>query len=485
MTYNGLDSCILNSHSYEIESGTNRRDSITTDSIHEDASRCSSSNNNALGSFSSHWKIMKWFEQELDQWEVGEIPAQGFYWKEKPVRSVGDTDVETMKERFAKLLLGEDITGGRKGLSTSLVLSNAITNLAASVFGELWKLEPLPEERKSKWRIEMDWLLSPTKYMVELVPAKLNGADGRTIEIMTPKARADICVNIPALQKLDAMLIETLDLMVSAEFWYVEGGSWAEGRSRRTRLMRRWRFPLPQVPITGLSEREREKLLNLGEVVHEIFKAAKSINETILLRMPVPTVIKDALPQCGRASLGEELYRILSVESKSAEEMLNALNLKSKQSAIETINRLEAAVFAWKERVTEQDGGKCQVRKSWSCRTDLIFELEKKEVLMDRAEALIQVLKTRYPNLPQTFLDVVKIQYGKDVGHSILEAYSRVLGDLAFKILSRIGDILQEDVLSNPNLQGPIYCFPGMGVTKNVNSPMLGQRVRQVPHRRG
>lgn len=93
--------------------------------------------------------------------------------------------------------------------------------------------------------------------------------------------------------------------------------------------------------------------------------------------------------------------------------MLNALNLKSTQSAIETINRLEAAVFAWKERVTEQDGGKCQVRKSWSFRTDLIFELEKKEVLMDKAEALILVLKTRYPNLPQTFLDVVKIQYGK------------------------------------------------------------------------
>lgn len=129
-TCNGLDSYIINSHSYEIGSGTNRGDSIATDSIHEDASRRSSSNNNALGLFSSHWKIMKWFEQELDQWEVGEIPGQGFYWKEKPVCSVRDTDVDTMKERFAKLLLGEDITGGRKGLSTSLVLSNTITNLA-------------------------------------------------------------------------------------------------------------------------------------------------------------------------------------------------------------------------------------------------------------------------------------------------------------------------------------------------------------------
>lgn len=39
----------------------------------------------------------------------------------------------------------------------------------------------------------------------------------------------------------------------------------------------------------------------------------------------------------------------------------------------------------------------------------------------------------------------------QDIGHAILEAYSRVLGNLAFSILSRIGDILQEDSLSNPN----------------------------------
>ncbi|KAF3644131.1 hypothetical protein FXO38_20342 [Capsicum annuum] len=39
-------------------------------------------------------------------------------------------NVETMKERFAKLLLGEDVTGESKGVSTALALSNAITYLA-------------------------------------------------------------------------------------------------------------------------------------------------------------------------------------------------------------------------------------------------------------------------------------------------------------------------------------------------------------------
>lgn len=40
--------------------------------------------------------------------------------------------MDLMKERFANLLLGEDISGGGKGVSSALALSNAITNLAGS-----------------------------------------------------------------------------------------------------------------------------------------------------------------------------------------------------------------------------------------------------------------------------------------------------------------------------------------------------------------
>ncbi|KAL1320267.1 rop guanine nucleotide exchange factor 14 isoform X2 [Arachis ipaensis] len=94
------------------------------------------------------------------------------------------------------------IQGGTKGLNTALALSNAISSLSVMVFGKLWKLEPLPEERKSKWQREMDWLLSPTNYMVELVPAKQNASIGEIFE-------------------------EILESMVNTEFWYEEGGSWA------------------------------------------------------------------------------------------------------------------------------------------------------------------------------------------------------------------------------------------------------------------
>ncbi|GLT91359.1 hypothetical protein SLE2022_092500 [Rubroshorea leprosula] len=469
-TYNGLESCIHNNQSYENESSTSRGDGCALDSLDDDFSSCSSSKD-AFGSFSSKWLPVKRDEQNLDEWELSESP-QHFYVKEKPAYAAqfSVSDVETMKEKFAHLLLGEDITGGSKGVNTALALSNAITNLAASIFGELWKLEPLSGERKNKWRREMDWLLSPTNYMVELVPAKQNDANGRTLEIMTPKARADIHMNLPALQKLDSMLIETLDSMVNTEFWYEEVGSRAEGRNKSARESKRWWLPLPQVPKAGLSDTGRKKLICRGKVVHQIFKAAKSINESVLLDMPVPAIIRDALPKSGKENLGEDLHRILSADSSSPEDMFSSLNLKSEHSALETINRLETAVFAWKERITEQASTKSPVRTSWSFIKDPMAELDKMESVLNRAETLLQKIKSRYPNLPQTFLDATKTQYGKDVGHSILEAYSRVLGNLAFSILSRIGEILQEDVLSNPSTPVARSYFP--------ESPIPGLHVR-------
>ncbi|KAK8505035.1 hypothetical protein V6N12_073800 [Hibiscus sabdariffa] len=460
VTYNGLESCILNNQSYENESRTSRGDGCASDSLDDDFTSCSSSKD-AFGSFSSKW--MKRDEQGLDEWELPESPKH-FYVKEKPAYPIQFSDVETMKENFAKLLLGEDITGGRKGVSTALALSNAITNLAASVFGELWKLEPLAEERKNKWRREMDWLLSPTNYMVELVPAKQNGANGRTMEIMTPKAREDIHMNLPALQKLDSMLIETLESMVNTEFCYAEVGSKAEGRNKSARESKRWWLPLPQVPKTGLSDSERKKLQCKGKVVYQVFKAATSINENVLVEMPIPLIIRDALPKSGKASLGDELYKVLTLESSSVEEMFVSLNIKSENNALEAINRLEAAVFAWKGRLTEQASGKSPVRKPWSFIKDPLSEMDKTELLVDRAKALVHQIKSAYPNLPRTFLDATKIQYGKDVGHLILEAYSRVLKNLAFSIMCRMGEILQEDSLCNPDSSGAMWCFPGIKV---------------------
>ncbi|PHT66711.1 Rop guanine nucleotide exchange factor 14 [Capsicum annuum] len=440
-TYDGLESCILNSRSCDNESTTSRG---VTDSLYDDDS-ISASSKNAFGSFSYNGNFSS--------------SPQHFYVKEKTVYTTQISDVETMKERFAKLLLGEDVTGGSKGVSTALALSNAITNLAASVFGELWKLEPLTAEGKRKWRTEMDWLLSPTNHMIELVPSKQSGSNGQRLEIMTPKARADIHMNLPALRKLDSMLLETLDSMVNTEFWYTEVSSRAEGNNTK------WSLPSPKVSVAGLSDIERKKLLNQQKLVNQIFKAAKAINENVLSEMAVPTVIKDALPKAREFLLKLFAFEILTAESTSAEEMFSSLNLTSENSALEVVNRLEGSILAWKERINDQTSGKFPLPRSWSFKKDPVTELDRLEALLSRAEALVHQLKVEYPNLPQTFLNVRKIQYGTDIGHLTLEAYSRVLLNLAYNILTRIGEILQVDFASSTN-------SPAVASTGYYSSPI-------------
>ena len=125
--------------------------------------------------------------------------------------------MELVKERFSKLLLGEDMSGGGKGVCTAVAISNAITNLygtharersqiklrtirvlasssvstnmpfdcfvSATVFGSCHKLEPLPAGKKAMWRREMDCLLSVCDYIVEFYPTTQTLPDGTKVEV--------------------------------------------------------------------------------------------------------------------------------------------------------------------------------------------------------------------------------------------------------------------------------------------------------------
>ncbi|KAF8101731.1 hypothetical protein N665_0201s0052 [Sinapis alba] len=462
MTYDGLETCINNNQSIQEESGTSHGDEFLTDSFDYDAFSSCSSSKDTSESFSSKWLPKKSCKHSSNEWDYERTPKHFYSKEEKPGYTLCYSEVQAMKEKFSKLLLGEDVTGGCKGVQTALALSNAITHLATSVFGELWKLEPLSEENKQRWRREMDWLLSPCNHMIELVPSKLDGKNGTSLEIMTPKPRADIHMNLPALRKLDSMLIETLDSMVNTEFWYSEVGRRPEGKNKMSRESRRWWLPSPKVPKPGLSSLGRKNLLEKGNVVYQIFKAAKSINEEVLLEMPVPTIIKDVSPKSVKTSLGDELFRMLSSESASIDEIFVSLRLRTEHAALETVNRLEASTYAWKERITEQENsGKSPVRASWSLGRDSLSEINRIESLINKAERLNGQIKSKFSNLPQSFLDATKIQYGKDIGYAILEAYSRILASLAFSILSRIREILQEDALNNLNSHAAPSCFSG------------------------
>ncbi|GJW06986.1 Rop guanine nucleotide exchange factor 1 [Tanacetum coccineum] len=96
-------------------------------------------------------------------------------------------EIDMMKERFAKLLLGLE----------SLALQNIM------------------------WQREMDWLLLVSDSFVEVVPVQ-KFPDGGTYKVMVPHPRSNLHMNPSVLKKLDAMLISMLDRFRDMEFCYVD-----------------------------------------------------------------------------------------------------------------------------------------------------------------------------------------------------------------------------------------------------------------------
>ncbi|CAL5026005.1 unnamed protein product [Urochloa decumbens] len=359
----------------------------------------------------------------------------------------GDGELQLIKERFSKLLLGEDMSGSGKGVSTSVAISNAITNLYATVFGSCHRLEPLPAEKKSMWRREMDCLLSVCDYIVEFFPSKEMLRDGTTREVMATRPRPDIYVNLPALEKLDDMLLEILDSFQKTEFWYVNDKGHKDADAAATpcrpasqRGDDKWWLPVPCVTKPGLTETARRDLQQKRDCASQIHKAAMAINNSVLAEIRIPDPYKQALPKCGRASVGDLIYRHMSFPGKfSPEYVLDCLEISSEHEALEAADRVEAAMHVWRRKASQSHS-----RSPWSAVKDLM-ESDKNVMLASRAEDVLLCLKQRFPGLSQTTLDASKIQYNKDVGQAILESYSRVLESLAYNIVTCIDDVLFAD----------------------------------------
>uniref|UniRef100_M8C1B7 Rop guanine nucleotide exchange factor 1 n=1 Tax=Aegilops tauschii TaxID=37682 RepID=M8C1B7_AEGTA len=342
----------------------------------------------------------------------------------------GGGDLDVMKERFAKLLLGEDMSGTGKGVPSALALSNAITNLAASVFGEHRKLEPMAPDTKERWKKEVGWLLSVTDHIVEFVPTRQTAENGTTMEIMSTAQRRDLQMNIPALRKLDAMLIGYMDNFVDqTEFWYEKGGD-------NKRDDDKWWMPTVKVPAEGLSDVTRKWLQYQKECVNQVLKAAMAINAQVLVEMEIPEIYIESLPKKGKTSLGDAIYRSITDEEFDPIEFLEGVDLSTEHKVLDLKNRIEASTIIWKRKMQTKDA-----KSSWGS----IISFEKREQFEERAETILHLLKLQFPGAPQSQLDISKIQYNRDVGYALLESYSRVLESLAYSVISRIEDVLGAD----------------------------------------
>ena len=131
--------------------------------------------------------------------------------------------------------------------------------------------------------------------------------------------------------------------------------------------------------------------------------------------------------QNARASLGDLIHRYISSEQFSPECLLACLDLSSEHQAIEIANRVEASIYIWRKRTISKPASKSSSRSSWGMVKDLVGDSEKRELLADRAESLLLSLRQRFPGLPQTTLDMSKIQYNKVGVHYIPSWISHVL----------------------------------------------------------
>lgn len=183
------------------------------------------------------------------------------------------------------------------------------------MFGELWRLEPLAPQKKAVWIREMEWLLCVSDSIVELIPSLQEFPGGGTFEVMASRPRPDLYMNLPALKKLDSMLLGMLDGFRDTEFWYVDrgimvadaieqGGEGYPSFGRPSlRQEEKWWLPCPRVPPNGLSEDTRKKLQQCRDCANQILKAAMAINSGVLSEMEIPDAYFETLPKVYQKSV--------------------------------------------------------------------------------------------------------------------------------------------------------------------------------------
>lgn len=126
--------------------------------------------------------------------------------------------------------------------------------------------------------------------------------------------------------------------------------------------------------------------------------------------------------QSGKLCLGEIIYRYVTADQFSPECLLDCLDLSSEHHTLEIANRIEAAVHVWrlkgnKKQSLTKPKPKPKPKKpssSWGGKVKgLVGDADRNSLLSQRAEGLLLSLRLRYPRLPQTVLDMNKIQYNK------------------------------------------------------------------------
>ncbi|KVI11596.1 Plant specific Rop nucleotide exchanger, PRONE, partial [Cynara cardunculus var. scolymus] len=328
--------------------------------------------------------------------------------------------MEQMKERFTTLLLGEDMSGRGRGISSALALSNAITNLAGN---SLLLFQP---------QIQLDLLLLlislPILQLLSLENKvnwlqfhQMQKTDGENKSIGSSPPLITSCMFQGCLESFKD----------HKEFWYVY---------KDADESEKWWLPIVKVLPGGLSDESRKWMQHQKDCCTQVLKASMAINAQILSEMEIPETYIDNLPKNGKTSLGDSIYKTITDEFFDPGEILATMDMSSDENVLDLKNRMEASIVIWKRKMNQKEA-----KSSW-------ISVERRELFEERVETILVLLEQRFPGLPRSSLEISKIEYNRDVGHSILESYSRVLKSLANRVMNLIEDVLYADeVAQNPS----------------------------------
>lgn len=118
--------------------------------------------------------------------------------------------------------------------------------------------------------------------------------------------------------------------------------------------------------------------------------------------------------QSEKGCLGEILYRYITGDQFSPDSLLDYLDISSEYSTLEIANRIESAVHFWRLKYQRKKLNHSKTGLFWgNTMKGLVSDVEKSKLFAHRADTLLKNLKLHFPALPQTALDMNKIQYNK------------------------------------------------------------------------
>lgn len=77
------------------------------------------------------------------------------------------------------------------------------------------------------------------------------------------------------------------------------------------------------------------------------------------------------------------------------------MDLSTEHKVLDLKNRIEASIMIWKRKMNHKDG-----KSTWGS----AISVEKRELFEERAETILLLLKQKFPGIPQSSLDISKIE---------------------------------------------------------------------------